>query len=156
MNIEMFLSNTTYMWLAIMIVFIIIELATVGLTTIWFAGGALIATIVSCVGGPFWLQVVFFFAVSIVLLYFTRPLVMKYINNNHAKTNYEGVIGKVVRITEKVDNIAATGTARVNGQDWTVRSKEDEVTIEAGSLAKVEEIEGVKLIVTEYKDDVQN
>ncbi len=153
MQIEMFLNITTYMWLAFMIIFIIIELATAELTTIWFAGGALIATLVSCFGGPFWLQVIFFFVVSIVLLIFTRPLVSKYINNNHAKTNYEGVIGKVIRVTEKVDNIAATGTAKVNGQDWTVRSKDDDVIIEEGSLAKVEEIQGVKLIVTKYTDE---
>lgn len=149
-------NSTTFMWLALMIIFIIIEIATVGLATIWFAGGALIATLVSCVGGPFALQVICFFVISIVLLVFTRPFAMKFINNNHVKTNYEGVIGKVIRITEKVDNINATGAAKVNGQEWTVRSTQDDLIIEEGSLAKVIEISGVKLIVSEYVEDSQN
>lgn len=149
-------SNMVFAWLALMIIFIIIEIATVGLTTIWFAGGALIATLVSVFGGPVYLQTICFFVVSLSLLYFTRPWAMKYINSNHTKTNYEGVIGKVVRITEKVDNLNETGTAKVNGQEWTARSQQDELTIEAGSLAKVVEIQGVKLIVTEYQDDLSN
>lgn len=146
--------NPTIVWLALMILLIIIEIVTVGLTTIWFAAGALVATLVSGLGGGIPLQVIVFFVVSLVLLFFTRPLAVKYINNTRVKTNYEGVIGKVVRITENVNNYEATGCAVVNGQEWTVRATNDDVTIEKGSLAKVISISGVKLIVEPYKEEI--
>lgn len=150
MNVAM---NITMFWLALMIVLIVIEIVTVGLTTIWFAGGALIATIVSCLGGGIVLQVVLFFVVSLVLLIFTRPFAIKYINATRVKTNYEGVIGKIVRVTKTVNNLQESGSAVVNGIEWTVRSNDDEKVIEEGALAKVVSINGVKLIVEEYIEE---
>ena len=78
---------------------------------------------------------------------------MKYINRNRTKTNYEGIIGKVVRITQDVDNIAEKGCAVVNGQEWTVRAADERIRIQAGSLAKVVDIKGVKLIVEKYEEE---
>ena len=140
-------------WLAVMIILIVLEIITVGLTTIWFAGGALVAMFVSALGGGTILQIAVFLVVSFVLVIFTRPWAMKYIKTNHVKTNYEGIIGKVVRITQDVDNLNGTGCAVVNGQEWTVRATEDEKKIAAGTLVKVVNISGVKLIVEEYEQD---
>lgn len=140
-------------WLAVMIILIVLEIITVGLTTIWFAGGALVAMFVSALGGGTILQIAVFLVVSFVLVIFTRPWAMKYIKTNHVKTNYEGIIGKVVRITQDVDNLNGTGCAVVNGQEWTVRATEDEKKITAGTLVKVVNISGVKLIVEEYEED---
>lgn len=140
-------------WLIIMVVLILIEIVTVGLTTIWFAGGALAAIIVSSLGGNLVLQLIVFLIVSFVLLFFTRPFVMKFINKSHVKTNYEGVIGKIVRVTEDINNIDGTGTASVNGLEWTARASDDEKKIAAGTLAKVVNISGVKLIVEEYEEE---
>lgn len=141
-------------WLAVMIILIVIEIITVGLTTIWFAGGALVAMFVSALGGGIILQIAVFLAVSFVLLIFTRPIVLKYISTKRVKTNYEGIIGKIVRITQDVDNINGTGCAVVNGQEWTVRANEDNSKIAAGSLAKVVNISGVKLIVEQYEEEM--
>ena len=140
-------------WLAVMIILIVLEIITVGLTTIWFAGGALVAMFVSALGGGTILQIAVFLVVSFVLVIFTRPWAMKYIKTNHVKTNYEGIIGKVVRITQDVDNLNGTGCAVVNGQEWTVRATEDEKKIAAGTLVKVVNLSGVKLIVEEYEED---
>lgn len=145
--------NDTMVWLAVMIILIIIEIVTVGLTTIWFAAGALAAIVVAVFGGGFILQVTLFLIVSLGMLAFTRPWAIKYINNTRTRTNYEGIIGKVVRITQDVDNISESGCATVNGQEWTVRSADDKVMVEAGSLAKVVDIKGVKLIVEKYEDE---
>ena len=71
----------------------------------------------------------------------------------HEKTNYEGIIGKVVRITEKVDNLQQTGTAVVNGLEWTTRAERDDVILDPGDLAKVVNISGVKLIVKKYEEE---
>lgn len=138
-------------WLILLIVLLGIEVVTVGLTTIWFAGGAVAAIIVSAFGLDIIWQVAVFVVVSIVLLIFTRPLAVKYMNVNKLKTNYEGIIGKVIRISEDVSNINETGKAIVNGVEWTVRTQ-DEKIIEKGSIVKVINIVGVKLIVEEYKE----
>ena len=133
-------------WLALFVILLIIEIITVGLTTIWFAGGSMAALIVAAVGGPVWLPGIFL-VVSFVLLFFTRPWAVKYLNPHKTRTNYEDAIGKTVRVTMKIDNIEETGTAVLNGQEWTARSNDDAVTIEADTTAEVVAISGVKLIV---------
>lgn len=143
----------TMVWLAAMIILIVIEIVTVGLTTIWFAIGAIAAIFVSMLGGGIVMQLTVFVGVSFVMLIFTRPFAVKYINFSHTKTNYEGVIGKVVRITQDVDNVMGQGSAVVNGQEWTVRAVKDECKIPAGSLAKVVDIKGVRLIVERYEEE---
>ncbi|MDE7476973.1 MAG: NfeD family protein [Lachnospiraceae bacterium] len=145
--------TNTMIWLAAMIILIIIEIVTVGLTTIWFAIGALVAIIVSLFGGGTILQLTIFLLISLSMLIFTRPLAVRYINNTRTRTNYEGIIGKVVRITQDVDNIAGQGCAVVNGQEWTVRTADTKSKIAAGSLVKIVDIKGVKLIVEEYEEE---
>ena len=81
-------------WLILLGILLIIEIITLGLTTIWFAGGALIAFLVAILGGAVWLQVVVFLAVSILLLLFTRPIAMKYMNKNVQKTNVDSLKGE--------------------------------------------------------------
>lgn len=144
---------TVFIWLGLLILFLVIEIATVGLTTIWMAGGTLGAIILDLVGLNLWWQIGAFLVVSFVMLVFTRPFVLKYINSHHEKTNYEGIIGKVVRITERVDNLQQTGTAVVNGLEWTTRAEQDDVILNPGELAKVVNISGVKLIVKKYEEE---
>lgn len=146
-------SYITIAWLALLIILLIIEIITVGLTSIWAAGGALAALVLNILGIPLAGQIVVFFVVTFVLLYFTRPFAVKYINTQRVKTNYEGIIGKTIRITETVDNISQTGMAVVNGQEWTVRAEKDEDILEPDTLAKVVNIAGVKLIVRKYEEE---
>lgn len=147
------MGKETFVWIGLLIVFLIIEIVTVGLTSIWLAGGSLAALLLDIAGVGLMWQVVAFFVVSFLLLVFTRPFAVKYINAHHEKTNYEGVIGKIVRVTETVNNLAQTGTAVVNGLDWTARSEKDEEVLEPGELAKVVSISGVKLIVKKYEEE---
>ena len=150
------LSTDTYItiaWLALVIVLLIIEIVTVGLTSIWAAGGALVALILNILNVPLVGQIAAFLVVTIVLLWFTRPFAVRFINSHREKTNYEGIIGKTVRISERVSNIDQTGTAVVNGQEWTVRAEKEGEILEAGTLAKVVNISGVKLIVRKYEEE---
>ena len=140
-------------WLIFMAVLLVIEICTLGLTTIWFAGGALVATIASLLGLNFWVQIILFIVVSLLLMIFTRPWAVKYINSHKTKTNYEGLIGKIIKITETVDNFNQSGTAVVNGAEWTVRSQEDAVIIQPGEKAQIVNIAGVKLIVKKYLEE---
>jgi len=142
--------NETYImftWLALVIVLLLIEIATVGLTCIWAAGGALVALILNIMHVSLIWQMAAFFVVTALLLYFTRPFAIRMLNSRAEKTNYESVIGKVVRVEERVDNLSQTGRACVDGQEWTVRSESDEIIYEVGELVKVVSVEGVKLIV---------
>lgn len=140
-------------WLIILAVLIVIEIVTLGLTTIWFAGGALVAFILACFGVSLPIQITVFIVISLVLLFFTRPVAMKYLNKKRFKTNYEGVIGKIVKVTERIDNYNATGAAMCNGQEWTARAEIDNKVIEPGTMVKVVNVSGVKLIVTEYREE---
>lgn len=141
-----FAMTTTTFWLIIMVLFLTVEAATVGLVCIWFAVGALVALLAAMCGAQLWLQIVLFLVVSAATLYFTRPLVRKYVNSKVEPTNADMVIGKECRVTETVDNIAGTGAVYVDGKTWTARSVSDEV-IPEGALVTAKSIDGVKLIV---------
>lgn len=140
-----------YFWLALLIIFIIAECLTVGLISIWFAGGALIAMFAALAGlGTVW-QIAVFLIVSAFLLLITRPIAVKYFNNKKEKTNYESVIGTVVKVVEKIDNLNQTGAAFADGKEWTARAIEDNLILEKDTFATVVAIEGVKLMVEPYK-----
>lgn len=137
------------LWLTLIIVFAVVEMITVGLTSIWFAGGALAALLVAMIGLGIGWQIVIFILVSSVLLIFTRPWALKYFKPKLIKTNYETAIGRNVCLTEEVDNIKGTGTAVLNGQEWTARAYEDGKTFPAGMIVNVKEIRGVTMYVVE-------
>lgn len=146
-------STLNLIWIGLFIILIIIEVFTVGLTTIWFAIGALAAAAANTLGADLLIQIIVFLAVSIVLLVFTRPWAAKHLNRNRLKTNYESKIGEIIKITERVDNLRQTGRSIVDGQEWTVRSKDNNVILEKDELAKVISVSGVKLIVEKYEEE---
>ena len=145
MNI--FYMEPVYFWLITMILFIGFELATMGLTTMWFALGALAALAVAAVGGPVGLQVIVFFAVSLLALFCFRNLAKDHFNRNRIKTNADSLIGRKGIVTEEISNIYGTGQVTVAGQEWTARSVDDSVTLEKGEMVVIRSISGVKLMV---------
>lgn len=139
-------------WLVVFVALIVFEAMTMGLFTIWFAGGALAAFLVSLFADNWIVQMVVFLIVSFLLLYFTRPVAMRRFNSKRLKTNVEDISGREVRVTERIDNFNGTGTAVLNGLEWSARSADDSVVIEAGARVLVKEVRGVKLIVTPIAD----
>lgn len=137
----------TMFWLILFIIFIVFEIATLGLTTIWFAGGAIVAFILALADVHIGIQIVVFFSVSFLLLFFTRPLAQKYINKNTVKTNVDELIGKVVKCSETIDNFNEMGSVRINGNDWMARTVADGMTIPKDTLVQIVEIQGVKALV---------
>lgn len=136
-------------WIVLIIVFAAVEIITVGLTSIWFAGGALAALLCYAAGlNEVW-QFVIFVTVSLILLCFTRPWALRYLKPHLVKTNYEQAIEENVCLTETVDNLKGTGTAVYKGQEWTARAYEEHKVFEAGSIVKVKEIRGVTMYVVE-------
>lgn len=136
----------TIFWLLLLVILLICEIVTLGLTTIWFAGGALIAFIISLTGAGFWVQLISFLLISFAMLFFARPIISTYINKNLTKTNAEGLIGKKAKVLTEIDNNNCVGQALVDGQEWTARSADDDV-IPAGMMVEIVQIRGVKLIV---------
>lgn len=141
-------------WLAVLFVCIVIEIATMGLTTIWFAGGALVSVILAMCKAPLWAQVAAFFVVSIVLLIFTRPVAMRYFNKNREKTNIDSVIGKEAIVISEIDNLQGIGRVQVDGKEWTARTPVNGVQIPVGAVVIVQKVDGVKLLVEERKEEV--
>ena len=136
-------------WLVLLVVLLAIEAVTLGLTTIWFAGGSLVAFLAAVLHAGLPVQVVLFFGVSFVLLFFTRPIALKHFNVDRIKTNAESLIGENAIVLEEINNIQGCGRVQVKGQEWAARSTEDSKTVAAGQLVKIQRIEGVKLIVEE-------
>lgn len=134
-------------WIVLLIVFVLGELATIGLTCIWFAAGALAALVMAMAGVNPVVQFLVFLVVSILLLVATRPWARKYVNAKMQRTNADSLIGENIRISERVSNMDQTGMAVVHGQEWTVRTRNDNEIIEPGEEAKILAISGVKLIV---------
>ena len=139
-------SMQKIVWLVLLLLFAGAEAATVGLTSIWFAAGALFALIAALLGGSLWIQVTLFLAVSVLCLLAVRPLARLHLNSKVEATNADRVIGEQAQVTEDIDNIHGKGAVVIRGIAWTARS-EDGLPVPAGSLVRVLRIEGVKVFV---------
>lgn len=137
-----------YIWLGLMVIFLIVEAACpVHLVSIWFAVGALVAAVTGLLHGQIWLQVLLFFVVSGGLLAMLFPLVRKFVDPKLEKTNVDSVIGSEGYVIEDIDNLSAVGHVKLGGMEWSARST-DGSKIPAGTLVKVDKIEGVKAFVS--------
>ena len=144
------------LWLAAFGVLLLIEILTLGLTTIWFAAGALAAFLMAALSLPFLVQIIVFIAVSALLLIFTRPIMTKHLNAKTTKTNAESLVGDKARVLIPVNNLKEEGQVMVNGMEWTARSTKDEVTFMKDEMVKIAGISGVKLIVEKLNDEEDN
>lgn len=133
-------------WLVLLVAFAAAEAVTVGLTSIWFAAGALAALIAALLGGPLWVQITLFLAVSLLCLAAVRPLAKKHLNNRVEPTNADRVIGAQAQVTEDIDNIHGKGAVVIRGMTWSARSQ-DGGPITTGTMVRVLCIEGVKVFV---------
>ena len=145
------ISSMTLMWLVALLLFGIAEAATVGLVFTWFAGGSAGGWIVSALGGPIWLQVLLFLAVSVVLLALLRPFANRVSNPNKQATNADRHIGQRALVMEEINNLADTGAVKLDGVVWSARSEQGEI-IPVGRLIEVKRIAGVKLYVAEVPE----
>lgn len=136
-----------FVWLLLLIVFIVVELVTMGLTTIWFAAGALVAALAAVVHAPLVVQVGLFLIVSIILLLFTRPLAVRFFNKERIKTNVESLVGRQAIVISEIDNLEGIGQVTVGGQEWAARSLDENIKIPVGTVVFVRAISGVKLLV---------
>ena len=142
----MIMITESIFWILALIVFLIFEIITLGLTSIWFAGGALVAFIASLLGASLIVQIALFVVVSIVLVLVSRPLASKYFNKSRIKTNVDALVGKRGFVTKEINNLKGEGEVNFSGQIWSARSAEGEV-IGVETEVEIVSIEGVKAIV---------
>ena len=145
--------NSAMIWLVLVIVLLVVEIVTLGLTTIWFAGGAVAAFISTFFGAGIGVQVGLFLILSMVLLLVTRPAAVRFMRKGTVKTNADSLIGKIAVATKEINNLEQTGEVDIADISWTARSRDDLKIIPAGSKVKICAIEGVKLIVEEIKEE---
>ena len=141
------MNMAAIVWLVLMVVFLAAEASTVSMVSLWFAAGALIALLTALAGGPAWLQTLLFLAVSAGLLLALRPLVKKYLSPKLTATNVDSVVGTTGLVTAAIDNVSAVGQVKLGAMEWTARSTSGQ-PIPAGTLVKVDRIEGVKAFVS--------
>ena len=136
----------TVVWIVAAVIMALIEAATMGLTTIWFAAGAVAAAIAAWLCGNFLVQIIVLLAVSAAMLCFTRPVAMKRLNARE-KNVTEQMLGRAGVVTEAINPFGA-GLVKVGGVIWTARGERPEDSFDAGRRVSVVRIEGVKIIVS--------
>lgn len=139
----------TMYWLIIFVILLIIEIATLGLTTIWFAAGSLAAFVFGVIGFGTTVQLVVFLIVSVLLFAITRPIAVKYFNKERAKTNAESLIGEQALVIEDIDTVQSVGRVEIRGMEWSAKTDEPDGKIAKNKIVVVDGIQGVKLIVRE-------
>ncbi len=138
--------NAMY-WLVVFVILLVFEAITMGLTTVWFAGGALIALLVSFTGVGDVVQIIVFLVSSGLLLILTRPLAMKYVNRRVEKTNVAQLIDVDTIVIEAVDALHGTGKVMLNGIEWSAKSEVPSEVLAVDEIVTVKEIQGVKVVV---------
>lgn len=146
MNFDMSWFSMPVFWLAAAIILLVIEGLTMGLTTIWFAGGSIIALLAALLGANLGVQLVIFFGVSVVFLLSTRKLFIKKLQTGREKTNVDALIGCEAVVLSEIRPFV-TGLIKLNGQEWSASAGDGDTVIPAGTKVKVKGIEGVKAIV---------
>ena len=149
----MIFNTGSFLWLGLFVLFLIVEGATAGLVTIWFAAGALAALIAQLLGGAVWLQILLFCLVSAATVVMVRPMAKRLLHKDHQPTNADRVLSMVGVVQEEIDNVAAKGLVKVDGKVWTARSLTGE-TIPEGALVQPKSIQGAKLVVQLLQEDV--
>lgn len=139
-------------WLGILALLLFIEAVTAGLTTIWFAGGALAAAIACYCGAGLTTQIILFLCISLALLIFTRPLAVRYMNKGVENTNANSLLGKHAVVIQEIDNLAQTGQVKIGDIEWMARTSEEGDKIPENTVVTIKEIHGVTLIVEEKKE----
>lgn len=138
------MSTMPIIWLAVILLAIVVELSTMGLVSIWFLPGALVALILSLLELDLIWQLAAFVVLSALTLILCRKFLRSF--NQKLKTNADALIGKSALITEQVCNIEERGSLKIGGQVWSARAEQPDDILEVGDVVEIVAIRGVKLI----------
>jgi len=143
-------DNLILFWSIVIIVFVVIELLTTQLVTLWFAFGAFASLILETFGMSFNMQIAAFLIVSIISLMITYPLLKKFKKKETLSLNADMLIGECgVVISEKIDE-RTFGQVKVKTQIWSALT--DDGVILHNEEIIVKNIEGAHLVVSRKED----
>ena len=137
-------------WLIAAVVFAVGEIATLGFFLAPFAGGALLAALVSAAGGGTLVSLLVFLLVAGVLLAALRPIARSHRRMPaQLRTGTAALVGRSAMVTQRISNDDGTGCVKLEGETWTARAYDEDVVIEPGQRVHVIEIRGATALVTE-------
>lgn len=136
------LNNAWVIWLAVFLLLAIIEMLSLDLYFIMLGVGSLGGLAVALAGGPGWLQVVVFCLLSLAMIFLVRPIAMRHLRRSPEgyRTNIERLIGKDALVLEPTSRVS--GRAKIAGEVWTARTEANEPSMDPGTYAVVNRIEG--------------
>ena len=145
---EFLMENGTFIiWGLIAVASLIVEAITTEMVSCWFAPGAIVAMVMSGYRVPLWGQILTFLVISAVLLLLARLWFKKHpIKVKGEDLNADSLIGETGIVQEEINNLSEKGSVRIRSLIWTARSEKDETVIPTGTLVRIREIHGVKLI----------
>lgn len=135
-----------WIWIAVIVLAIIVEILTDQLIAIWFIPGAAVGVILAFAGVDTIWQVLIFLVTTVIGIAVGKTLLSKKLRKTSTKTNIDAIIGERCIVTERIDNYAGCGQAKVKGQVWSARGVGENDVFEVGEALHVVAIEGVKLI----------
>ena len=143
------MSTEAIFWLVVMILFLILEMITISLVSIWFVGGSLAAFLVSFAVSNIWIEAGVFLGVSLVLLLLIRPMARKLgvKQKDQIRSGAQALVGERALVTDTIDNLHATGAVQVNGQFWSAKAVDDDEIIRKDTVVMISEVDGVRLAV---------
>ena len=145
------MSDIFWIWIAVIVFSVFVEWATqLQLITVWAALGGIAALILELCGVDISIQIVVFFAVTIVMMLLTRPFAKKMTRFGVTPTNADMNIGKHGKVTKIIDEDMGIFRVRVDNCDWSAVTEEKKI-LPVGTSVSVLRIEGVKLIVEQQK-----
>lgn len=139
-------------WIIVAVVCGIVEAVSLGITSIWFVIGAIVALVLASFEVPFIVQIVVFLVVSIVLLIYTRPIATKYLKLGKEKTNVDAIAGQKGIVVEKIDNVLGKGQVKIGGQIWSAKSEDGE-DILRDTEVMVLDVRGVRVVVKRVEEE---
>lgn len=134
------------MWLIFAVLFLVLELSTVSLVSIWFVAGATLALLAAALGFSIGIQISVFIIGTALLLIFTKPAAQKMLHKKIEATNFDRIIGKEGIVTKTINPTEGFGQIKVLGYTWSATSENGE-KIELDTPVEVLSVEGVKAIV---------
>jgi membrane protein implicated in regulation of membrane protease activity len=138
-------------WLGAALLLGVVEILTVDLVLIMFAGGALVAAGLALMGAPLWVQIIGFAVTSTLLLVTLRPWLLRHLRKRVplVETNAAAHVGRVaVAVLPVTDH---SGRVKLAGEVWSARTV-DADPIEVGDEVLVVKIDGATAVVTHYSD----
>ena len=139
-------------WALAVVAFVIAEIATIQLVSIWFAAGALVTLLMTYFFDLTWIQQLgVFIAASAVFIVMSLPFIKKRKKSRAVATNADLDVGKHATVIEEINYDTGSGRVTLNGVNWSAVPENEKDIIPVGTVVIVKKVMGAKLLVAPEK-----